>query len=195
MENSAQNGLAYLDPYRPAELAQNAGEQLTGGVARHIVLEMEPDELGKISIKVGAKKGEISVEALTQSEPARQALMRHSPGLRQDLQDQGLVLEKFMVDVNREQIRWRKSPGAILKEKPRRFPKRQNRQHSGHSGISPISGTRTANRESAFLHELTGSGGLCGSKQEDQTFARTPKIRLADLQVLSKKREPLKWLP
>jgi hypothetical protein len=102
MENSAQNGLAYYDPYRSAELAQNAREQLTGGAARQLVLEMEPDELGKINIKVGAKKDEISIAALTQNEPARQALLRHSPELRQDLQDQGLVLEKFMVDVNRE---------------------------------------------------------------------------------------------
>jgi flagellar hook-length control protein FliK len=102
MENSAQNGFAFFDPYRSAELVQNAREQLTGGAARQLVLEMEPDELGKISVKIGAKKDEISVAALTQSEPARQALMRHSPELRQDLQDQGLVLEKFMVDVNRE---------------------------------------------------------------------------------------------
>jgi hypothetical protein len=102
MENSAQNSFVYYDPYRSAELAQNAREQITGGAARQLVLEMEPDELGKISVKVGAKKDEISVAALTQSEPARQALMRHSPELRQDLQDQGLVLEKFMVDVNRE---------------------------------------------------------------------------------------------
>ncbi len=102
MENSAQNGFAYYDPYRSVELVQNAREQLTGGAARQLVLEMEPDELGKISIKVEAKKDEISVAALTQNEPARQALMRHSPELRQDLQDQGLVLDKFMVDVNRE---------------------------------------------------------------------------------------------
>ena len=102
MENSAQNGFAYYDPYRSAELAQNVREQLTGGATRQLVLEMEPDELGKISIKVEAKKDEISVVALTQSEPAKQALVRHSPELRQDLQDQGLVLEKFMVDVNRE---------------------------------------------------------------------------------------------
>ncbi len=101
-QNAVPNGLTYFDAYRSAEMAQDAPEPLTGGVARHLVLEMEPDELGKISIKVGAKKGEISVEALTQSEPARQILMRHSPELRQDLQDQGLVLDKFMVDVDRE---------------------------------------------------------------------------------------------
>ena len=61
---------------------------------------MEPDELGKISIKVGAKKDEISVEALTQSVDTKAALMSHAPELRQDLKDQGLVLDKFMVDVN-----------------------------------------------------------------------------------------------
>ena len=111
MENSAQSGLSYLDAYQSAELAQDASEQVRGGVARQLVLEMEPDELGKISIKVGAKKGEISVEALTQSEPARQALMRHSPELRQGLQDQGLVLEKFMVDVDREKSGGGNYPG------------------------------------------------------------------------------------
>src|SRR5208283_4889657 len=50
MENSAQNGFVYYDPYRSAELAQNVREQLTGGATRQLVLEMEPDELGKISI-------------------------------------------------------------------------------------------------------------------------------------------------
>ena len=110
MQNSIQSGFAYFDPYRSVELAENAREQVTGGAARHLVLEMEPDELGKISIKVGAKKGGISVEAHTQSEPARQALMRHSPELRQDLQNQGLVLEKFIVDVNGEKSGGRNYP-------------------------------------------------------------------------------------
>jgi flagellar hook-length control protein FliK len=102
MDNSAQNDFAYQDPYRLVELAQNMREQFTGGATRQLVLEMEPNELGKISIKVEAKKDEISVVAVTQSEPARQALMKNSPELRQDLQDQGLMLDKFMVDVNRE---------------------------------------------------------------------------------------------
>ena len=102
MDNPAGNGFADYDPYRSAELAQNMREQVTGAGARQLVLEMEPDELGKISIKVGAKKDEISVVAQTQSVDAREALMRHSPELRQDLKDHGLVLDKFMVDVNGE---------------------------------------------------------------------------------------------
>ena len=100
MDNPAGNGFTYYDPYRSAELAQNMREQATGAGARQLVLEMEPDELGKISIKVGAKKDEISVEALTQSVGAKEALMSNAPELRQDLKDQGLVLDKFMVDVN-----------------------------------------------------------------------------------------------
>ena len=111
MDNPAGNGFTYYDPYRSAELAQNMREQATGAGARQLVLEMEPDELGKISIKVGAKKDEISVEALTQSVGAKEALMSNSPELRQDLKDQGLVLDKFMVDVNGRKIRRRKLPG------------------------------------------------------------------------------------
>ncbi len=102
MNNSATIGFTHYDPYLSAELAQNMSEHLTGVGARQLVLEMEPDELGKISIKVGAKKDEISVVALTQNEQARQTLMSHAPALCRDLKDQGLVLDKFMVDVNGE---------------------------------------------------------------------------------------------
>ena len=102
MDNSAGNGFTFYDPYRSAELAQNMREQATGAGARQLILEMEPDELGKISIKVGAKKDEISVEAMAQSADTKAALMSHAPDLRQDLKDQGLVLDKFMVDVNGE---------------------------------------------------------------------------------------------
>jgi len=99
-DSSDGNGLAYYDPQRSAELVENMREQVAGAAGGQLVLEMEPDGLGKINVKVGAKKDEISVAALTQSEPAREVLMRHSPELRQNLQEQGLVLGKFSVDVN-----------------------------------------------------------------------------------------------
>jgi flagellar hook-length control protein FliK len=100
-ENSAQNGSAY-DPYGSAEYVQNIREQFQSASGRQLVLEMEPAELGKVSIKVEAKKDEISVMALTDNESARQALVKNSPELRQNLQDQGLVLDKFTVDVNQD---------------------------------------------------------------------------------------------
>jgi len=99
MENSAQNGSSY-DSYRMVQLVQNMQEQSVGVSGQQLVLEMEPTDLGKISLKVEAKRDEISVVALTDNESARQTLMKNSSGLRQDLQDQGLVLDKFMVDVN-----------------------------------------------------------------------------------------------
>ncbi|MGC8494240.1 MAG: flagellar hook-length control protein FliK [Syntrophobacteraceae bacterium] len=97
-DNSGQNGFSMYDPYRAAELVSSMREQMGSG--GRLVLEMDSDGLGKINLKVGARKDEITVEALTQSEPARQALVNHSVELRQDLRDQGLVLEKFTVDVN-----------------------------------------------------------------------------------------------
>jgi hypothetical protein len=99
-DNPARSGSDYYDPNRSAEFMQDAGERLTGTAGRQLVLDMDSDGLGKISIKVGSKKDEISVTALTQSEPAKEALMRNATELRQDLQDQGLVLGKFTVDVN-----------------------------------------------------------------------------------------------
>jgi flagellar hook-length control protein FliK len=101
-DNSARSGFSYYDPYRSAELLQNMHEQAAVTTGSQLVLDMEPDGLGKINIKIGAKKDEISVVALTQSEPVKEALMRHSPELRQDLQNQGLVLGRFSVDVNGE---------------------------------------------------------------------------------------------
>jgi hypothetical protein len=98
--NSAQSGSSYYDPYRSAELVQNAREQMESVAGRQLALELEPDGMGKISLRVGAKQDEISISAVTQNESARQALMNHSPELRQDLQDQGLTLQRFMVDVN-----------------------------------------------------------------------------------------------
>ena len=135
MDNPAGNGFTYYDPYRSAELAQNMREQVTGAGARQLVLEMEPDELGKISIKVGAKKDEISVVAQTQSVDAREALMKHSPELRQDLKDQGLVLDKFTVDVNGE-----KSGGGNYPEANKAADKIKPPSKTARVGSSQISG-------------------------------------------------------
>lgn len=98
--NSPQGGFATYDPYRAVELANNVSEQAATAGGGRLVLDMVSDGLGKVNLKVEAKKGEVSIEALTQNEPARQALVSHSVELRQDLKSQGIVLGKFMVDVN-----------------------------------------------------------------------------------------------
>lgn len=102
MENSTSSGFTYYDPYRSAELVQSYRDQYNSIAHQGLVLEMEPEEFGKMSIKIGAKKDEVSAIVLTDNEPARQVLMKNTPELRQNLQDQGLVLGKFMVDVGRD---------------------------------------------------------------------------------------------
>ena len=87
-DNSAQNALAY-DPYHMAEFVQDMREQFTGSSGRQLTLEMEPGELGKISLKVEAKKDEISVVAMTDNESAKQALMRHSPSFARGSRTRG----------------------------------------------------------------------------------------------------------
>jgi flagellar hook-length control protein FliK len=101
-DNCAQSGSGFgsYDPYRAIDLANSAKEQMRSGAGGQLVLEMEPEGLGKINLKVKARKDEISVEAMTQNEPAKQALMNHAVELRQALKTQGLDLGKFMVDVN-----------------------------------------------------------------------------------------------
>jgi hypothetical protein len=98
LEKSPGESLSYYDPNRAAELVQTYREQIrnTGG---QLTLEMEPEGFGKLNIKVGTKKNEVSAQILTENEAARQTLLKNSPELRQELQNQGLALGKFNVDV------------------------------------------------------------------------------------------------
>jgi len=99
MEKSPGENLGYYDPNRAAELIQNYREQVRSAGARQLTLEMEPEEFGKLSIKVGTRKDAVSAQIITDNESARQTLLKNSPELRQDLQNQGLTLGKFNVDV------------------------------------------------------------------------------------------------
>jgi flagellar hook-length control protein FliK len=99
MEKSPGESLSHYDPNRAAELIQNYREQLGSSSGQQLTLEMEPTEFGKLSIKVAAKKDEVSAQIVTDNESARQTLLKHSPELRQELQNQGLELGTFNVDV------------------------------------------------------------------------------------------------
>ncbi|MHC1725530.1 MAG: flagellar hook-length control protein FliK [Syntrophobacteraceae bacterium] len=112
MENSSQNAFSYYDPYRSAELVQTCRENYESIAGGEITLEMEPEEFGKLNVKVSARGEEISASVLTENSPAKQVLLRNSNDLRQDLQDQGLTLDKFMVDVNRERAGSNNYPGG-----------------------------------------------------------------------------------
>lgn len=145
-----QNQAQQYDPNRMVELFQNYQEQARSGSGQ-LVLEMDQQEFGKMSIKVQTRKDEVSAVVMTENEPARQALLKNTPELRQDLQDQGMVLGKFMVDVDGRKAgegrnpEWGKQEGNTttgsgsmpkvrnVSEKPRTapvYPQTNNGQHS-----------------------------------------------------------------
>ena len=99
MEKSQGETLGYYDPNRTAELVQNYREQFVSAGGQQLTLEMEPEEFGKLNIKVGTKKEEVSAQIITDNEATRQTLLKHSTELRHDLENQGLALGKFNVDV------------------------------------------------------------------------------------------------
>ncbi len=144
-----QNQTQQYDPNRMVELVQNYQEQARSGSGQ-LVLEMDQQEFGKMSIKVQTKKDEVSAVVMTENEPARQALLKNTPELRADFQDQGMVLGKFMVDVDGRKAgegrnpEWGKQEGKTtgsgsapkvrnVSEKPRTapvYPQTNNGQHS-----------------------------------------------------------------
>lgn len=92
----------YYDPGRSVQIVESYREHLRSIGGRQLTLEMEPGEFGKMSVKVGTHKDEVSAVIMTENESTRQALLRNSPELRQDMENNGLELGKFMVDVNRQ---------------------------------------------------------------------------------------------
>jgi len=146
MEKSPGDAQNYYDPNRAAELIQNYRDQMRTASAGQLTLEMEPEGFGKLSIKVGTKKDEITAQIVTDNDSARQALLKNSPELRQDLQNQGLALGKFNVDVGSDRPgsggnlpEWLK-PG--VKETPAAKVREQDRP-----GVKPVY-TRAGNAQS-----------------------------------------------
>ncbi len=118
MQQTPGDGLSYYDPSRSAEIAQFYREHAAGAGGHQLVLEVEPSEFGKMSIKIDAKKDDVSAVVLTENEPARHALLRNSPELRQNFQDQGLNLGRFEVNVNRENTGGNNSPEPQKQQTP-----------------------------------------------------------------------------
>ena len=57
MEKSQGETLGYYYRNRTAELVQNYREQFGSAGGQQLTLEMEPEEFGKLNIKVGDEKG------------------------------------------------------------------------------------------------------------------------------------------
>jgi flagellar hook-length control protein FliK len=65
-------------------------------------LELAPKHLGKLVIQIEAQRDQVIAWLSTDNEQARSLLVQNAPLLRQQLQEQGLVLGQLQVSVGQE---------------------------------------------------------------------------------------------
>ncbi len=82
-----------------AELAQRI-QELHRQNQHELTLELQPEHLGRLRIRIGTDDHQVSTLISTESEQIKELLTRSSALLRQELASQGLVLEKLQIDVN-----------------------------------------------------------------------------------------------
>jgi len=82
-----------------AELAQRI-QELHRQNRHELTLELQPEHLGRLRIRIGTDDHQVSTLISTESEQIKELLTRSSALLRQELASQGLVLEKLQIDVN-----------------------------------------------------------------------------------------------
>lgn len=81
------------------ELAQRI-QELHRQNRHELTLELQPEHLGRLRIRIGTDDHQVSTLISTESEQIKELLTRSSALLRQELASQGLVLEKLQIDVN-----------------------------------------------------------------------------------------------
>ena len=82
-----------------AELAQRI-QELHRQNRHELTLELQPEHLGRLRIRIGTDDNQVSTLISTNSEQVKELLSSSSAALRQELASQGLVLEKLQIDVN-----------------------------------------------------------------------------------------------
>ncbi len=68
----------------------------------HLTIELEPEALGKLVLRVESDRNHVTAWVSTQSEEARKVLLHGASALRRHLEEQGLTLGQFNVDVGRQ---------------------------------------------------------------------------------------------
>ncbi len=94
--------LSLVNPAWPQNMAQHIQNLLKERPTSHLTLELEPSELGRLTLRVETKHEEVTASVIAEKEQAREVLLRNAPALRQNLQEQGLTLGQFLVDVRDE---------------------------------------------------------------------------------------------
>jgi flagellar hook-length control protein FliK len=107
-----------------------------GGTLR---LRLHPPELGSLSLEVVTRHGSLTARIETDTHAARSLLMDHLHELRERLDQQGVRIERFDVDVSRH-------------ESEQKFQHSQNQRERG-SSQTPQRGEGPPNRDENHSHE------------------------------------------
>ncbi len=86
----------------PMDMAQRIQELAKERQSSHLTLELEPKELGRLTLRVETRQEEVTATVTAEKEQAREVLLRNTHALRQNLEQQGLTLGQFLVDVRDE---------------------------------------------------------------------------------------------
>lgn len=87
-----------LDASWPQELTREF-QELTARKGTQLTLELEPKNLGRLTLTVETDRNQVTAWVSTETEQARVLLSQHTSELRQCMQGQGLVLGQFHVGV------------------------------------------------------------------------------------------------
>ncbi len=117
-----------LDASWPQELTKELRE-LTGRRGTQLTLELEPKNLGRLTLTVETDRNQVAAWVSTETEQARVLLSQHTSELRQCMQEQGLVLGQFHVGVKdhkfngsfSRQSRSAKKVGELGRDAPRGY--------------------------------------------------------------------------
>lgn len=85
----------------PDELSRKLEESHRQGRS-HLTIELEPESLGKLVLRIEADRNHVKAWVSTQNENAKSLLLHGSSSLRQHLEAQGLTLGQFTVDVGQQ---------------------------------------------------------------------------------------------
>lgn len=100
-QKGPRDSLSLEDAGWPQELGRRL-TQLRGKDGNRLTLELAPRHLGKLVIQVEAHRDQVIAWLSTDNEQARSLLVQNAPLLRQQLQEQGLVLGQLQVSVGQD---------------------------------------------------------------------------------------------
>jgi flagellar hook-length control protein FliK len=94
----AAGRLSLSNPAWTQDLSQQIQDLQQQGRSE-MVLELEPQNLGRLTLKIEAVNDQITASVSTENEQVKEVLLRNSSALRQQLQQDGLSLGQLQVDV------------------------------------------------------------------------------------------------